>query len=406
MIGELLPILLLQGGYNTTIVCIGAAMLGAASGMAGSFALLRKRAMVSDAISHATLPGVCLGFIAALWFIGAGRSLPFILAGAALSAMAGVVLVDLVRRSDRLGEDSAIAVVLSTFYGLGMVLLSYIQTLPTAGQAGLEGMLLGATAGMLRFEAEMIAIAALVLLVVTILLFKELGLVCFDPEFARAGGWPVRLLDLLIMSLVTGVVVIGLKTVGLVLIVALLVIPPAAALYWSRRLAPMVFTAALIAAAGAYVGAAISASAPDLPTGPVIVLTLAALFVFSLLFAPKRGLVVATIALVHHRMTIAERQGLLALATRRSVSQPLSRVLLLRRGWMDAAGNATTGGLSQARLVQRDQALWDRYLLDYPEDAFACREWSMRFIEEVLPGDLVAELDRRTVEASLRTGGV
>ena len=122
--------------------------------------------------------------------------------------------------------------------------------------------------------------------------------------------------------------------------------------------------------------------------------------------SPWGGLVVAMIALVRHRMTIAERQGLLALATRRSVSQPLSRVLLLRRGWMDAAGNATTGGLSQARLVQRDQMLWDRYLLDYPEDAFACREWSMRFIEEVLPGDLVAELDRRTVEASLRTGGV
>ena len=392
---NLVSILLLQGGYNTTIVCVGAALLGAAAGIAGTFALLRKRAMVSDAISHATLPGVCLGFIVALLVTGQGRSIGFLLTGAALSACIGVLLVDAIKRSSRLAEDTAIATVLSTFYGLGMVLLSYIQTLPTAGQAGLESVLLGATAGMLRGEAEVIAAAALLLTIVSFALLKELGLVCFDPGYAAARGWPVALLDLVIMGLVTGVVVIGLKTVGLVLIVALLVIPPVAARFWTERIGPMVVIASGIAASGAYLGAAISATAPNLPTGAVIVLTLSAAFALSLLLAPRRGLIAATIGAARLRLVVAERQALLAIAVQQPVLDPLSRFLLARGGLIDGTNEPTEAGLSRARVVQRDQALWDRYLLDHPEEAFGHPDWSIRPIDEVLPTDLVAELDRR-----------
>ena len=398
---DFIGILLLQGGYNTAIVCIGAALLGAASGVAGTFALLRKRAMVSDAISHATLPGVCVGFLIALWLTGEGRSLAFILGGAAISAVIGVVLVDAIKRHERLGEDAAIAIILSTFYGLGMVLLSVIQNLPTSGQAGLEGVLLGATAGMLKSEAELLAFAGLLLVIVAALFFKELGLVCFDPDYAKASGWPVHALDLLIMALVTGIVVVGLKTVGLVLIVALLIIPPASALFWTESLRPAVSIAASIGASGAYVGAAISATAPNLPTGAVIVLTLAGLFTISLLFAPKRGLLASSLRFAQYRLAIAERQGLLALAVGQPVLEPLSRLILQRKGYMHATGRASEAGISNARFIQRDQALWDRYLRDHPEEAYANPEWSSKPIADVLPADLVAELDQRVRDSAI-----
>ena len=393
---ELFDILLFRGGYNTTIVCIGAAWLGAAGGLAGTFALLRKRAMVSDAISHATLPGVCLGFITALALTGQGRSMMFVLGGATVTAVLGVIMVDFIKRSPRLAEDTAIATVLSTFYGAGMVLLSHIQTLPTGGQAGLESVLLGATAGMLREEAELMALSALALTVVATLFLKELGLTCFDPGYAAAGGWPVRWLDHLIMALVTGVVVVGLRTVGLVLIVALLVIPPVAARFWTDRLGPMVAISACISASGSFLGAAISATAPGLPTGAVIVLVLATMFAASLVLAPRRGLLAAAVRQLRFTRSVAERQALLAIAVGQPVLDPLGRFLLRRRGLVDGTFEPTETGLSSARRMQRDQALWDRYLLDYPQEAFGHPEWSTRPIEEVLPKDLVSELDRRT----------
>jgi len=392
--------LLLLGGYNTTVVCLGAAMLGAGAGIIGTFAYLRKRAMVSDAVSHATLPGVCVGFILGILIMGAGRSLSLLLIGAGISAVLGILAVDWIKRHTRLPEDAAIGTVLSTFYGLGMALLSHIQTMPTAGQAGLEDVLLGNTAGMLRHEAELIAIAATLLTLIAALFFKELALICFDEAYAAARGWPVARLDLLMMGLLVAITVIGLKTVGLVLIIALAIIPPAAARFWTQRVIRMVAIAALIGALGGYVGAALSATAPNLPTGAVIVLTLALLFAISLFMAPARGLVGAALRYLRFRIAVAERQGLLALAVGQPVLEPLSRLVLRRRGYLTATGSATTIGLSAARRIERDQALWNRYLADYPDEAFGHPDWSLRPIERVLPSDLVAELDRRVRDSA------
>jgi manganese/zinc/iron transport system permease protein len=287
----LLEILLLQGGWNTTVVCLGAAALGVAGGICGSFAMLRRRSLVSDAASHATLPGVVTAFLLGTWLTGSGHALPLLLAGAAVTAVLAVLAVQWIKDRTRLPEDAAIASVLGVAYGLGMVLLSIAQTLPQGGQAGLETFLLGATAGMLQSEALLIAGCAVVVATLAGLLFKELGLVAFDSEFAAASGFGVRRLDLLLMALMLAVVVIGLKTVGLVLVVAVLVIPPAAARFWTERLRSMVLLAAVVGAGGGFIGAALSATAPDLPTGGLIVLTLAAIFGVSLLLAPARGVV-------------------------------------------------------------------------------------------------------------------
>lgn len=290
MVREALEILTFGGGYNTSVVLLGAGLLGTGAGVIGALTLLRKRALISDAISHATLPGVALGFLVSLALTGDGRHLGILLAGAAMSGALGVLLVQWIKTHTRLSEDTAIGTVLSLFFGLGIVLLSYIQTLETGGQAGLNSFLLGSTAAMSQGEAQLIGLGALGVTVLAGLLFKEFGLVCFDPDYAGALGWPVARLDLALLGLLLAIVAIGLKTVGLILIIALVIIPPAAARFWTERLGRMVVLAGIFGGLSAYLGAALSALVPRLPSGGIIVLTGGVLFTLSLLLGPARGL--------------------------------------------------------------------------------------------------------------------
>jgi manganese/zinc/iron transport system permease protein len=291
-LSALAGVLLLQAGYNTVVVMLGAAALGAATGVVGVFAMLRRRALVADALAHATLPGVALGFIAAIALGYSGKSLPFLLVGAAITAiLAGLSIQWIVSRT-RLTEDTAIASVLATFFALGIVLLTVIQTLRTGGQAGLDIYLLGATAGMLRDEAITLAVLSVAVACIVVALFKELTLVAFDADYARAHGFPVRALDLVVLALVLAVIVIGIRVVGLVLIVALLIIPAAAARFWTDHTGRMTLLSAAIGAASAYTGAAISAVRPDTPTGAVIVLVAFSLLLVSVFFGAARGLVI------------------------------------------------------------------------------------------------------------------
>lgn len=292
---ELWRILLLQGGHNTTVVMLGAAALGVAAGAVGVFAMLRRRALVSDAVAHATLPGVAGAFIVAAALGLPGRS-PFILmGGAAVTALASLMAVQYLARQTRVTEDTATAVVLASTFGLGIALLSIVQSLSTGGQAGLDAYLFGGTAGMLEAEAYVMAVLALAVLAVILLVFKELSAAAFDPSFAVASGLPIARLDAVVALLSLATVVIGLRVVGLVLIVALLIIPPAAARFWSDRMGVVVAVSAVIGAVSAYVGAAISAVAPDVPTGATIVVVCAGLFAASLAVGPARGVLIRAI---------------------------------------------------------------------------------------------------------------
>jgi manganese/zinc/iron transport system permease protein len=392
---SLMDILLLQAGYNATVVCLGAAALGAGAGAIGVFTLLRRRALISDAISHATLPGVGIAFLLGAWLTGSGRHLPLLLAGAAFSAALGLLAVHWITRATRLREDAAIGTVLSTFFAAGVVLLTLIQTLPIPGRAGLEGFLLGSAASMLAGEALFIAGAASVVALGIFLFLKEFGLLCFDAEFAASVGYNTSRLDMAIVGLLLGVIVIGLTTVGLILIIALAIIPPVTARFWTDRLERMVPIAAAIGASGSYVGAAISATAPDLPTGSVIVLCLGAIFVLSMLVSPVRGLVAVWIAHLRIQRVVHKRQGLLALARGEPVFDLLTLRVLRARGLISGDGSLTDAGRAAAAAMVRDQALWSRYRDDYPDEASGLESWSLRPIGDVLPPDLVAELERK-----------
>lgn len=278
--------LLLQGGYNAALVSLGAALLGAAAGAAGAFLTLRRRALMSDAMAHATLPGIGLAFLAMVALGGDGRFLPGLMLGAALTAAAGLWAVQ--RLSRQLHEDAATGAVLASFYGAGIVILTLIQGLGTGRPAGLESVLLGSTAGMLRADALVIGFGGLAVSAALWALRRPLAMVAFDPLHAGMMGINPRRMDAALMALVLAVVLVGLNVTGLILIVALLVTPAVTARMWSTTVTGTASLSALIGAACGYAGAAISAGVPDLPTGPVIVLLAAGAFVLTLLLKGRR----------------------------------------------------------------------------------------------------------------------
>ena len=382
-------------GYNATLVTIGAALLGAAAGVTGSFLFLRKRALLSDAISHATLPGVALAFLAMVALGMDGRALGGLLAGSALSAALGLLCVEWLTWRTRIGEDAAIGAVLSVFFGAGVVLLTVIQTLPTGRQAGLEDFLLGSTAGMLRSDAVLIAWGGALTVVVLIILRRALSLVAFDPGYAETQGINTRAVDLALMGLVLAVTVVGLKIVGLILIVALLIIPAVAARFWSEHLPTVVGVAGVIGAGSGYAGAAMSATAPDLPTGPIIVLIAFAAFTVSILLAPTRGVLASLLRRSRYHSRVHLRQGLLALATGQPIYEKLTLRLLQRAGYAHGDGVATQAGAEAAARALLDESRWT-ILRETPELAGARTAYDgLTPIDDVLTVDQIAALDAR-----------
>lgn len=283
----MLSALILQAGYNAALVSIGAGLLGAAAGAAGAFLVLRRRALMSDAMAHATLPGIALAFLVMVALGGDGRFLPGLMLGAALTAALGLWTVQWMAR--RLHEDAATGAVLSSFYGFGVVLLTVIQGWGQGRPAGLERVLLGSTAGMLWTDAVVIASGGAAILALLWLFQRPLAIVAFDPVHARMLGLHPERLDIVLMFIVLAVVLVGLNVTGMILIVALLVTPAVTARMWMTSVGHVAVLSGLLGGVCGYVGAAVSAALPDVPTGPVIVLLTSTLFLGSLVFRGARG---------------------------------------------------------------------------------------------------------------------
>jgi manganese/zinc/iron transport system permease protein len=276
----------LLGDYTLRLVALGSAVLGATSGALGSFAYLRRQSLLGDAVSHAALPGIALAFLLT------GSKLPLvIMVGAALAGWLATLLMRIVVARSRVPFDSALGMFLAVFFGFGLVLLSYLQKQPNSAQAGLQSYLFGQAASLLRQDVITMSVLGVAALTVLVLVWKEFKLLSFDPDFAASLGLPVKRLDGLLTLLLVVAIVIGLQTVGVVLMSAMIVAPAAAARQWSRRLAPMVLIAAAIGVVSGVAGALLSSLTPRLPTGPTIVLILSAAVAVSILGAPGRGLV-------------------------------------------------------------------------------------------------------------------
>jgi len=390
---ELYAVLTFQAGYNTSIVLAGVIALGIGGGVIGVFSFLRKRALISDAISHATLPGIAIAFLIGIALGGTGRNLALLMAGAATTGVLGVLCVQWIRDYTRLPEDTAIGTVLSVFFGLGIVLLSHIQTLEAAGQAGLNSFLLGSTAALTAGEAQLIGGASLLTILIALLLLKEFGAVAFDEGFAAAQGWRIARLDLAMIGLLLAIVAIGLKTVGLVLIIALVIIPPASARFWTEKLGRLVALSGLFGGLAGWTGGSLSALLPDMPAGAVIVLAAATIFAFSLMFAPRRGVIGWAVQRLKMRLRAASVRGLLAMADGYLPPDGLSYQVIRLRGYIDGDARITESGRRAAAKMRRQDRLWQTYRTRHPDAALAFNPLSGLRIEDVLSADIIAALE-------------
>ncbi len=390
---ELYAVLTFQAGYNTSIVLAGVIALGIGGGVIGVFSFLRKRALISDAISHATLPGIAIAFLIGIALGGTGRNLALLMAGAATTGVLGVLCVQWIRDYTRLPEDTAIGTVLSVFFGLGIVLLSHIQALEAAGQAGLNSFLLGSTAALTAGEAQLIGGASLLTILIALLLLKEFGAVAFDEGFAAAQGWRIARLDLAMIGLLLAIVAIGLKTVGLVLIIALVIIPPASARFWTEKLGRLVALSGLFGGLAGWTGGSLSALLPDMPAGAVIVLAAATIFAFSLMFAPRRGVIGWAVRRLKMRLRAASVRGLLAMADGYLPPDGLSYHVIRLRGYIDGDARITESGRRAAAEMRRQDRLWQTYRTRHPDAALAFNPLSGLRIEDVLSADIIAALE-------------
>ena len=427
---QVLRVLLLSD-FNTRVVVVGVALLGMAAGIVGTFTLLRKRALVSDAVSHATLPGIAVAWLVMVALGGTGKWFPGLLLGAAAGGLIAVGAVLTLRSVLRLHEDAALGVVLSVSFGIGIALLGLIQQMRRGAAAGLDSFIYGKTASMLSADALLIAVISLILVAAAVLLFKELNLLCFDAPYAATQGFPVALLDALMLALVVAVTVIGLQAVGLILIVALLITPAAAARFWTHDLRAMTVLAALIGATGGFIGAALSALVPRLPAGAVIVVTTSAGFVVSVLFGTRRGLLRMLVERHRGDRRIRREHLLRALfeqledqlgalpGVRELAATPVRRYQLARRrgwsraelasalrgarraGWLRPGSAArqdlrlSAAGAEQALQVVRNHRLWELYLIRYADVATSRVDRGADRIEHVLGPELVAELEEQ-----------
>jgi manganese/zinc/iron transport system permease protein len=411
-LSEVLETLALQSGFNTNAVILGTSLLGIAAGVIGAFALLRKRSLTADALSHAALPGIAGAFLIASSLGYAGRSMPVLMLGAAITGILGVLCIHLILQHSRLKEDAAIGIVLSVFFGVGIVLLSVVQTSNTGSAAGLNHYIYGQTAAMTRSDAYLMATIGIVASIIALVLLKEFMLVCFNEHFARSIGLPVWFIDSLMLGLVVVITVSGLQAVGIILIVAMLIIPPAAARFWTERLWKLVLISALIGGISGYAGAAISALFPRKPAGSVIVLVAGAVFVFSMLFAPTRGVLADSLRRIKLRMRIACDHVLETLyemelepdidhsyksqSNFHTAPNSLLVTFLKMRKWItdnDSNLALTSSGRSQGRRIHRNHQLWEQYLVSYADIAPTHVDWSVDQVEHVLTDELIIELE-------------
>tara|TARA_R110002096_G_scaffold49384_5_gene130450 strand:+ start:7465 stop:8592 length:1128 start_codon:yes stop_codon:yes gene_type:complete len=282
--------------YTLRTITLGTAILGAVTGMLGSFAVLRKQSLLGDAISHAALPGIAIAFL-----ITGTKDSNVLLLGALVSGLIGTFWIRGIIKKTHLKSDTALGLILSLFFGFGMLLLTFIQKQPNANQAGLDKYLFGQAATLVEKDVWVMASVTSICLFVLLLFWKEFKILLFDADYTKTLGFNTRAIDILITSFIVLAIVLGLQTVGVVLMSAMLLAPAAAARQWTNSLGVMVFLAALFGAFSGVFGTAISASQNNLSTGPVIVIVAGVFVLVSFVFSPSRGLLFKHIRFIKNR---------------------------------------------------------------------------------------------------------
>ncbi len=395
-------------------VVVGSILLTTSSAVVGTFTLLKKKALIGDAVAHALLPGICLSFLLT------GTKNPFaLIIGAFVAGWISIVVMDWIVGRSRIKEDTAIALVLSVFFGIGILLLTYIQHSGNAAQTGLDSFLFGKAAAMVEQDLIVFGTVAGILILTVILFFKELTIIAFDESYARSQGLPVRGLNLLLTSLTVMAVVTGIQAVGVVLMAAMLITPAAAARFWTNRVGKMTVIAAALGGFSGLSGAYISYTETDMPTGPWIVLIASAIALVSFFVAPDRGIISRLVSqrrlmkqimnenLLKELYHLGEKDGVPdkkrtldeiieeRYFPKRRLQATLGR--LKRKGLVRKTGpdwSLTTEGHQKGARTVKLHRLWELYLTEYLKIAPDHVHEDAETIEHVITPEIEAELER------------
>ncbi|MFA0963693.1 iron chelate uptake ABC transporter family permease subunit [Roseivirga sp. BDSF3-8] len=399
---------------NVRYVAIGTVLLGASSALVGTFTFLKKKALVGDAVAHAILPGICLSFM-----LTGVKNPVYLIIGASATGWLSLLLIDLIVRHSRIKEDAAIGLILSVFFGIGILLLTIIQQSGAAGQSGLDSFLFGQAAALVGQDVLVFGIVAGLLLLTILLFFKELELIAFDPQFAASSGVPVRFMDFLLTTLTVLAVVVGIQAVGVVLMAAMLITPAAAAKFWTDNIKVMALLAAIFGAFSGLAGAYISYTAPSMPTGPWTVIVLSTIALVSFFLSPVKGILPRMFRQRRNRLQMLEENILKTFyllgedaedwkasrtsdeirERRRYPKGTLIYILkrLVRHGYLRQIKNnyeLTNVGFNKSRRVVRLHRLWELYLTQYLNIAPDHVHEDAETIEHVI----TPELEKRLME--------
>jgi ABC-type Mn2+/Zn2+ transport system permease subunit/Mn-dependent DtxR family transcriptional regulator len=394
----------------------GSILLGISCGLLGSFIVVRKMALMGDALSHAVLPGVAIGF---LWSMSKNPVAIFI--GATVAGLLGTVAVGAIKQTTRLKEDTSLGLVLAAFFAVGICLLTMIQHQPNGNQSGIDKFLFGQAAAISEKDVALMAIVTTLIVIAIVTLFKEFLVTSFDAGFARSLSWPVQILHYTLMLLLAFAVVIALQAVGVVLVSAMLITPAAAAYLLTDRMSRMLWMAAIFGMIAGAGGAFFSFLRPSLPTGPFMVLGASSVFALAFLFSPQHGVVVRwwkhrsrtrrvgrenTLKSIYHVLEGRDFKGegvdLTELADRRRETIEEARAqaeALAAHGLATLSGEEKTifltpAGWQRACSIVRNHRLWELYLTNEAQVAADHVHEDAEKIEHVLGDEVVRKLER------------
>lgn len=271
--------------YSFIVVAIGTVLLAISTGIVGTISILKGQSLIGDAVGHASLPGIILAFM-----ISGQKNSVFLMLGAILAGIIAFILIQAISESSKIEADTAMAIILSAMFGLGLVLKSYIQgnsKYQKASQSGLASYIFGQAAYILKEDVIIILTVSLISLILFIIYYKEIKVYVFDTVYAHTIGINSRLLSLLIMIITMLLIAAGLKAVGAILISSMLITPAVTGLQWSKRYEIVLIIAAFTGAFSAFVGTYMSTVLQGFSTGPSIILIMSAIALLSVLFSPK-----------------------------------------------------------------------------------------------------------------------
>lgn len=399
---------------NVRYVVLGSVWLTASSAIVGAFSFLKKKTLTGDAVAHSVLPGVCLAFI-----LSGSKNPLFLVPGAFVTGWISLVLIDKIVAHSKIKEDTAIGLILSVFFGLGILALTYIQHAGFANQSGLDHFLFGKAASIVSSDLIVFSVIAIALVLAVVLFYKEFLIISFDEQFAGSIGIPVRKIELMLTTLTVMAVVIGIQAVGVVLMAAMLITPAAAARFWTDNLKVLIVLAAIFGAVSGVSGAYVSYIAPAMPTGPWIVVVISTIAMLSFMLAPKRGTASRIFRQIKIKKRINDENTLKTLyqlseesrqffepvaigvilqkrpKTPRSLEKSLSR--LKGEGYVEKLSDGwkfTTAGLEKGRRIVKLHRLWEVYLTKYLHIAADHVHDDAENIEHIITPELEERLEK------------